>query len=427
MILGFTLNGKLVDNDRLFRAHCGLRRISLEPTGKVAYNKMNCMKKTIITLISATTLSFSSLTLSAQTIIPSPPKIDAKGFILLDFTTGKVIAEGNADIQLEPASLTKMMTSYIIGTEIEAGNISETDKVKISENAWAKNFPDSSKMFIEVGKEIPVADLNRGIIIQSGNDACVAMAEHIAGAEDAFADLMNAHAERLGMLGSHFMNSHGLPDPDHYTTPRDMSTLAISLIRDVPDEYAIYEEKSYTYNNIKQYNRNTLLWDKSLNVDGIKTGHTSSAGYSLVTSATKGDMRLVSVIMGTDSERARAQENKKLLNYGFRFFETIVPYKAGEEFATQRIWYGDKENVKLGILENTAVTIPRGQRKNLEANFTLDRELEAPLDKGSVVGSVNITLDGEHVITYPLVALETVQEGGMFDQFTDYIKQQFSQ
>ncbi|MEP1870524.1 MAG: D-alanyl-D-alanine carboxypeptidase family protein, partial [Paraglaciecola sp.] len=228
---------------------------------------------------------------SAAVVIPPAPSVASKGFVLMDFQTNNIIAEQNADIQIPPASLTKMMTSYVIGQELANGNISETDLVTISENAWAKNFPDSSKMFIEVGKQVSVADLNRGIIIQSGNDACVAMAEHIAGSESAFATMMNMHAQKLGMNSTHFVNSHGLHDADHYTTPRDMALLSAALIRDVPEEYALYAEKEFTYNDIKQYNRNGLLWDKSLNVDGIKTGHTSDAGYSLITSATQGDMR----------------------------------------------------------------------------------------------------------------------------------------
>ena len=296
--------------------------------------------------------------------------------------------------------------------------------VTISENAWAKNFPDSSKMFIEVGTQISVADLNRGIIVQSGNDACVAMAEHIAGSEDAFASMMNLHAEKLGMTSTNFVNSHGLQDADHYTTPRDMATLARALITDVPNEYKVYSEKEFTYNNIKQYNRNGLLWDKSLNVDGIKTGHTSDAGYSLVSSATQGDMRLIAVVMGADSERARKVENKKLLKYGFRFYETITPYQAGESFVSHRIFMGDKETVDLGISQDTPITIPRGQSKNLEANFELDKKLEAPLAKGEVVGKLFLQLDGEDVAEYPLVTLQEVNEGGLIDRLVDFVKLQ---
>lgn len=367
-----------------------------------------------------------STLVNAAVVIPPPPSVAAKGFLLVDYTTGKVIAEENADIQLAPASLTKMMTAYVIGRELQQGTIKNDDLVTISENAWAKNFPDSSLMFLEVGKKVKVSDLNRGIMVQSGNDACVAMAEHIAGSEDAFANMMNTYAQQLGMTSTHFVNAHGLHDADHYTTPRDMAILAAALVRDVPDIYAIYSEKEFTFNNIKQYNRNSLLWDKSLNVDGIKTGHTSEAGYSLITSATQGDMRLVSVVMGTESERARKTENKKLLRYGFRFYETITPYKAGESFASQRIYMGDRETVDLGILNDTPITIPRGQRKNLKANFELDKKLEAPLAKGQQVGKVYLQLDGEDVAEYPLVTLQEINEGGFFDRMVDYVKLKFS-
>ncbi len=379
----------------------------------------------LIAFLSSVLLSVCSLS-HAQTIIPSAPEVNAKGHILIDYTTGKVIAESNADILLAPASLTKMMTSYIIGKELVSGNINNDDIVKISEKAWAKNYPGSSLMYIEVGTEVPVSLLNQGIIVASGNDACVAMAEHIAGSEDAFAQLMNAHAEQLGMHSSFFENSHGLDSQEHKTTARDMATLAIALIRDVPEEYKLYSQKSFTYNNIKQYNRNSLLWDKSMNVDGLKTGHTSQAGYSLVTSATKGDMRLVSVVMGADSERARKVESKKLLNYGFRFFETYTPYKAGEKFVSDRVWMGDIKEVDLGIMVDTPITIPRGQRKNLQANFELDKQLTAPLQKGEVVGKLFLQLDDEDIAQYPLVTLQAVQEGGMFNKLLDYVKLQFA-
>jgi len=384
---------------------------------------MTLLKTKLLTKICGLLCSATIFSAYAQ-ILPSAPQINAKGYFLVDYTTGKVIVEGEPDTKLAPASLTKMMTSYVIGVEIEAGNISPTDMVTISEKAWAKNFPGSSVMFIEVGKQVSVDDLNHGIIIQSGNDACVAMAEHIAGSESAFADLMNAHAEKLGMANTHFINSHGLDTDEHYTTPRDMATLGAALIRDVPEEYALYKEKSFTFNGIKQYNRNSLLWDASLDVDGIKTGHTSEAGYSLVTSATKGEMRLIAVVMGTDSERARKVESKKLLNYGFRFFETITPYKAGDSFADQRIWMGNKETVSLGILEDTPITIPRGQRKNLKANFELDKTLEAPLAKGTKVGTLFLELDGEEISQYPLVTLEEIEEGSFFSKIYDYLRLQ---
>jgi D-alanyl-D-alanine carboxypeptidase (penicillin-binding protein 5/6) len=394
----------------------------------MTYPLAKSMAKTstkLIYFLGAVALSVSSFS-QAVSIIPSPPEVKAKGHILIDYATGKVLAESNADTLLAPASLTKMMTSYIIGKELESGNIKNEDLVTVSEKAWAKNFPGSSLMFIEVGTEVSVELLNQGIIVASGNDACVAMAEHIAGSEDAFAQLMNGHAEQLGMSSSYFENSHGLDSQEHKTTPRDMATLAIALIRDVPQEYKLYSQKSFTYNNIKQYNRNNLLWDKSMKVDGLKTGHTSQAGYSLVSSATKGGMRLVSVVMGTDSERARKVESKNLLSYGFRFFETYTPYKAGEKFVANRVWMGDVKEVDLGILLDTPITIPRGQRKNLKASFELDRQLEAPLAKGEVVGKLFLRLDGEDIAEYPLVALQEINEGGMFSRLVDYVKLQFA-
>jgi D-alanyl-D-alanine carboxypeptidase (penicillin-binding protein 5/6) len=376
--------------------------------------------KTKLSSFCATLLLTSQLS-HAAVVIPPAPTVAAEGFVLLDHETGHVIAGQNEDMQIYPASLTKIMTVYVIGKEIESGNISLDDTVTVSENAWAKNFPDSSKMFIEVGTQVTVSELLRGIIVQSGNDACVAMAEHVAGSESAFASMMNAHAAQLGMNASNFVNSHGLHDPDHYTSPRDMATLSRALIEEVPEMYAIYSEKEYTYNGIKQYNRNSLLWDQSLNVDGIKTGHTSDAGYSLITSAAQGDMRLVSVVMGTESERARKVENKKLLRYGFRFFETVTPYQAGESFVAHRIFMGDRDTVDLGINQATPITIPRGQAKNLQANFELSQQLEAPLAKGQVVGKLFLQLDGEDVAEYPLVTLHEVNEGSLFERMKDYV------
>ncbi|MBU2977027.1 D-alanyl-D-alanine carboxypeptidase family protein [Alteromonas sp. C1M14] len=385
------------------------------------YKNIKCANPSVLLSLILSLFIISLAPARANVVIPPAPSVAAEGFVLMDNETGQVIAEKNADMQLPPASLTKMMTSYVIGKELEAGNISMDDMVTISENAWAKNFPDSSKMFIEVGTQVKVEDLIKGIIIQSGNDACVAMAEHIAGSESAFASMMNAHAQALGMTSSHFVNSHGLHDPDHYVTPRDMAKLAQALVAETPDIYAIYGEKEFTYNGIKQYNRNSLLWDQSLNVDGIKTGHTSDAGYSLITSAKQGDMRLISVVMGTDSERARKEENKKLLRYGFRFYETVTPYKAGDSFVSHRIYMGDRETVDLGINQSTPITIPRGQAGKLEANFELDKKLEAPLAKGQVVGTLYLQLDGSDVAQYPLVALQEVNEGGFFDRIVDYL------
>lgn len=384
---------------------------------------INILKYQAMPLLLLTSVTFSSH--AAPVVIPDAPTIAAKAYVLMDYNSGRVIAQSNAYESLNPASLTKMMTSYVIGNEVQAGNISLSDEVTISENAWSKNFPDSSKMFIEVGKKVTVEDLNRGIIVQSGNDACVAMAEHIAGTEGTFVNLMNSWASQLGMRDSHFENSHGLDSSEHKTTAYDMALLGAALIRDVPDEYRIYSEKSFTYNGIKQYNRNGLLWDSSLKVDGIKTGHTSGAGYNLVASATKDNMRLISVVMGTKSTAARKAESKKLLSYGFRFFETITPYKAGDSFVNQKIWFGDKETVDLGVITDTPITISRGQAKKLEANFELTKELKAPMAKGETVGRLYFQVNGKDIAEFPLVTLQEVNEGSWFSKLLDYFKQMF--
>ncbi len=382
---------------------------------------MNKSSSLLRSLVLSTAVLASASAVAAPSVVPDAPQIAAKGYVLMDYNSGKVLAENNAYERLNPASLTKMMTSYVIGQEVERGNISLEDEVVISKNAWAKNFPGSSKMFIEVGTTVSVADLNRGIIIQSGNDACVAMAEHVAGSEDSFVDLMNGWAKTLGMKDTHYANSHGLDHDDLYSTPYDLALLGQALIRDVPDEYRIYEEKSFTYNGITQYNRNGLLWDKSMNVDGIKTGHTDKAGYNLVSSATEGKMRLIAVVMGTNSANARKAESKKLLNYGFRFFETVAPHKANETFVTEKVWMGDTDQVALGVSEDTYVTLPRGKARDLEASFVLEKTLEAPIVKGDVVGKLYYQVDGEDIAEYPLVALNDVQEGGLFSRLMDYI------
>ena len=321
-----------------------------------------------------------------------------------------------------------MMTSYVIGQELKSGRIKPTDMVTISQNAWAKNYGDSSKMFIEVGKQVSVDNLNKGIIIQSGNDACIAMAEHIAGSEDSFASLMNQWADKLGMKDTHFMNSHGLYNPDHYSTAHDMARLGQALIRDLPNEYAIYSQKDFTFNGITQHNRNRLLWDKTLVVDGIKTGHVSEVGYNLVASATGPEgMRLISVIIGSNSEQQRAEESKKLLTYGFRFYQNIQPYKQGAELAKQRIWMGDKSEISLGTDRDINLLAPRGSAAKLKADFQLTRELRAPIKQGETVGTIFLRIDGKDVAQYPLVALNTVEEGGIFSRLWDYLVLLFQQ
>ena len=355
------------------------------------------------------------LPLQAATPLPAPPEVDASGYILVDFLSGKVLAERGADQRLEPASLTKIMTAYTIFRELKQGNINLEDSALISEKAWRT---EGSRMFVEVGKRVKVKDLIMGMIIQSGNDACVALAEHIAGSEATFADLMNSHALRLGMQHTHFVNSTGLPDDDHYTTPADIAKVAAATIRDFPEYYPWYSDKSFIFNDITQHNRNKLLW-RDDSVDGIKTGHTQAAGYCLVASAQRESMRLISVVMGTKSEEARAQASTSLLNYGFRFFETHQLYTAGEVLNRARIWKGEKEKLPLGLNRDLNVTIPRHQYQNLDARMEIEPKIMAPIKQGDVLGHVSITLNGEAVTEASLVALKSIADGNIWQKIKD--------
>ncbi|HGN0719373.1 TPA: D-alanyl-D-alanine carboxypeptidase DacA [Proteus mirabilis] len=365
-----------------------------------------------------------------KTMIPAVPNIEAESYILIDYNSGKVLAEKNADVRRDPASLTKMMTSYVIGQAIRAGKISNNDIVPIGEEAWATGNPvfrGSSLMFLKPGDKVTVSQLTRGINLQSGNDACVAMASYVAGSQDTFVTMMNDYVKRLGLQNTQFQTVHGLDAPGQYSSARDMALIGAALIRDVPEEYAIYKEKEFTYNNIRQTNRNGLLWDTSLNVDGIKTGHTEAAGYNLVASATEGNMRLISAVMGGHSSKGRDAESKKLLTWGFRFFETVKPLQMGKEFAAEPIWYGDTDKVQLGVDKDVYLTIPRGRLKDLKASYVLDNvELHAPVSKNQVVGTINFQLDGQVIEQRPLVVMNEVKEGGIFSRLIDYIKLLFS-
>lgn len=355
--------------------------------------------------------------------IPSAPSISARAYILEDYQSGHAIAEANADERMDPASLTKMMTAYVISRELAAGHVKLDAELRVSEKAWRTG---GSRMFVEVGNSVKVEDLLRGVIVQSGNDACVTLAEGIAGSEDAFAQMMNHEAQRLGMTNTHFMNSTGLPDPEHYTTARDLATLSRALIRDFPEHYAWYSERDFSYNNITQHNRNTLLWwDQS--VDGIKTGHTESAGYCLAASAQKEGMRLITVVLGASGEKSRATESQKLLTYGFRFYETHKLYSADDVLSEPRIWGGDSSTIPLGVDEDYYVTIPRGQYKRLNASLNMDSSIEAPAEKGQAFGSVVVKLGDEDLDKRPLVALAAVAEGGMFRRAFDWVQRQVSQ
>lgn len=314
-----------------------------------------------------------------------------------------------------PASITKVMTAFVVFSELEEGNIKLDDLVTVSKKAWKT---PGSRMFINVNSKVSVEDLIQGMIIQSGNDASVALAEHIAGSEDTFAALMNQHAQELGMKNTHFINSTGLPDKTHKTTARDLAILARALIKRFPQYYKWYSTKDFTYNKIKQSNRNTLLWrDKS--VDGMKTGHTEEAGYCLLASAKRNNMRLISVVLGTSSANARAQETQKLLNFGFRFYESHIIYPAQKTLKKIRIYKGSKEQLAVGVANDIAVTIPRGQYKNLKPAMTINTPLEAPVSKGQKLGSVKITLDGKVLASSPLIALEDIPEGSLWQQAKD--------
>ena len=367
--------------------------------------------------------------LNIKTMIPGVPQIDAESYILIDYNSGKVLAEQNADARRDPASLTKMMTRYVIGQAMKAGKFKETDLVTIGNDAWATGnpvFKGSSLMFLKPGMQVPVSQLIRGINLQSGNDACVAMADFAAGSQDAFVGLMNSYVSALGLKNSHFQTVHGLDAEGQYSSARDMALIGQALIRDVPNEYSIYKEKEFTFNGIRQTNRNGLLWDNSLNVDGIKTGHTDKAGYNLVASATEGQMRLISAVMGGRTFKGRETESKKLLTWGFRFFETVNPLKAGKEFASEPVWFGDNDRASLGVDKDLYLTIPRGRMKDLKASYVLNTtELHAPLQKNQVVGTINFQLDGKTIDQRPLVVLEEIPEGNFFGKIIDYIKLMF--
>jgi len=376
----------------------------------------------VFLLAFATFATFATSATQAASIVPSPPQLAAKAYFLVDAQSGTVLAEHNADMPLPPASLTKMMTSYVLAKEITEGRINESDMVTVSENSWSQNplFNGSSLMWIEPGKDVSIEDLQRGIIISSGNDATVAVAEHLAGSEAVFAEMMNTNAEKLGMVDTYYVNSHGLPHPDHVTTARDLAILAKAMINDHPDQYAIYKEREFTYNNIRQYNRNTLM-SEDPTVDGLKTGHTEAAGYCLVASAERRGMRLISVVMGTSSTRARKNETRSLLNYGFRFYETSTVFEPMTELEKPRIWKGQEDYVPVGLLDETVLTLPRGKKKHLVTAVEVNNELVAPLAKGDAVGTVTLSLDGETVFHAPVVALVAVEPGGFFARLWDII------
>lgn len=351
-------------------------------------------------------------------ILPKPPSIQARAYVLRDFSSGRVLAEKNADERMEPASLTKMMTSYVVFEELRSGRLKLDDTTRVSERAW--RMP-GSRMFIEVGNEVSIDDLLKGLIVQSGNDAATALAEKVAGDEGAFAGLMNETAKRLGMKGSNFMDASGLPHADHYTTARDMATLAAALIRDFPRRYAYYSLPKFVYNGITQRNRNRLLrLDKS--VDGLKTGYTKSAGYNLVASAKRGEMRLISVVMGAASAKARVRQSSALIGYGFRFYETRRLYKAGDPVRKVRIWKGARERLSMGLARDLYVTVPRGRFGELKTEMGIDDQIIAPVPAGSRRGTLRVMLGKDPLAERPLLALDGVAEGSLWQRLADDVR-----
>ncbi|GAA4810228.1 D-alanyl-D-alanine carboxypeptidase [Marinicella pacifica] len=357
-----------------------------------------------------------SLTAIAENaVVPAPPQIAADSYVLMDYHSNRILMEKNSSARVEPASITKLMTAYVVFNEIKKGQLSLSDTATISEKAWRTG---GSKMFIEVDKQVNIEDLIRGMIVQSGNDASVALAEHIGGSEEVFASMMNKAAADLGMHNSHFKNATGLPEEDHYVSAYDVALLGQALVRDFPDLYHIYSEKEFTYNGIKQHNRNTLLW-RDPTVDGFKTGHTESAGYCLATTSSRNGMRLINVVMGTESEKARADETQKMLNYGFRFYETHKLYPAGLKQATAEVWKGAAEEVPLGLADDLFITIPKGSYEQLQAGVDIPSQLEAPIQEGQVIGQLIIRLQDSVVAERPMVALSTIEQGGWWTRMVD--------
>lgn len=380
------------------------------------------IKMKIVNIAITTFLVFASTSIwAAPRPIPNPPALEASSYFLMDFNSGRVLAEKDPDKHVEPASITKLMTAYLVDKAIADGDVKLDDLVTISEKAWRMK---GSKMFVEVGKQVAVEELLKGLIIQSGNDASVALAEHLAGTESAFAGYMSHQAQVLGMENTQFKNATGWPTKGHYSTARDIAILTQAVIQEFPETYRIYKEKEYSFNSIRQFNRNRLLW-RDDSVDGVKTGHTETAGYCLVASAKRDDMRLISVVLGADSDKARTQNSQSLLNYGYRHFETHRLYRANEMLKTARIWYGDQEQIAMGVEDDIYITIPRGRYRDLIASMEINSEINAPVVRGQEMGVVNVNLDDELVISEKIVATHAVNDGGLFIKVLDSIKLMF--
>ncbi len=371
-------------------------------------------------LITFSSIAFGeSTTPSPVMMLPKAPTIAANAFLLIDYNSGQILAEKNSDLVVEPASLTKMMTMYIVDNELKSGKLKLTDQILISKNAWQA---PGSRMFVQVDTTVPVEELIKGVIIQSGNDSSTALAEHIAGSEQTFAELMNGYAQALGMKNSHFVNATGLPDPMHVTTAKDMSILARAIIHNFPHTYQIYSQKEFVYNGIRQYNRNQLLWRNQI-VDGIKTGHTDSAGYCLVASGKSKEMRLIAVVMGAGSDKSRTEEANKLLTWGFRFYEANVVQRAGVKFQSAKVLMGKDKTLDIGFADDLIITTPNGSYKNYTAQVKIPIGTKAPIKKGDVIGSYVVQDQNQQVILeQPLVALKDVAKGNIYQRSRDYIK-----
>jgi D-alanyl-D-alanine carboxypeptidase (penicillin-binding protein 5/6) len=364
------------------------------------------MKKLIYFLL----LAPFCIDLTAQSLVPKAPKLNLSSYILIEANTNTVIAEFNSDNQIAPASMTKVMSGYVIADQIANGSISLDDKVLISEKAWKTG---GSKMFVEAGKRVSVKDLLSGIIIQSGNDATIAMAEYVAGSEEGFVDFMNAYASEMGLTNSLFQNSTGFSDPNHFTSAKDLAKLTQALINNFPDHYATYKEKEFTFSGIRQLNRNKLLW-RDDSVDGVKTGHTDSAGFCLISSAQRNDMRLIAVVAGSESENERLIASQRLLEYGFRFYATQKLVSQEIKVTTAKVWGGKTNEVALGSAKDIYLTLPRSEFKNIKANYQFNNNLQAPIEIGQMIGSIEFTSNDRVVLSAPLVAIETVEAKGFF-------------
>lgn len=386
------------------------------------------MKRSVSAVVIGTLLPLAAQAADTAGDIPSltPPPIDAASYVLMDYTSGQIMAQNNADARRNPASLTKLMTGLVIDHALDRHKISLDDVVTVGKDAWAAGnpvFKGSSLMFLKPGDRVTVRDLSRGIIIDSGNDACVAMADYVAGSQTAFVDLMNNKAAQLGLKNTHFETVHGLDAPGQYTSASDLAVISRAIIMSEPAEYHMYSERSLTWNGITQQNRNGLLWDKTLHVDGLKTGHTESAGFNIIASATEGDRRLIAVVMGGKSPKGREEQARKLLSWGLRDFDSVQVFKAGQPLGNEAVWYGDRSRISVGVAQDRYLMVPKGEASKLKAQYVLNvPRLEAPLPQGQTIGEVRLSDNGKLLATLPLVTLQPVASGSVFSRLRDYLR-----